>query len=489
MKYICITTKHHDGFAIYPSALSDWCITSTPFHRDPLKELAAACKKEGIVLCFYYSIMDWHSPLYEPRKPWNDTATNAPDFEAYDVYMKGQLKELLTRYGPIGILWFDGCWEPTWTKARGKDLYDYCRSLQPDIIVNNRVGFTTGWEDWFRDPAAVGGDYGTPEQAIPPKAFGAKLDWESCMTMNDTWGFKKDDQHWKSTEALVRNLVDCASKGGNYLLNIGPTGEGMIPEASVQRLKEVGAWMKLNGDAIYGTSASPFPRELPWGRCTIRVSGGTTILYLHVFDWPDGKLFVPGLKNKVVRAHLLKGGPLGWHKRLRTADNEDGVTLFVPSAAPDKISSTIVLEIAGTPQVETVPMRQRDDGTVFLPAVDAHLHGTAFQYESGGPLDDIGYWTNPGDWADWDVRVIKPGRFDVSATIAAPAASPFDLSVGGQTLHCTGPVTGNYVTFQTANLGTIEIPAAEKTSLAVHPVKDGWQPMNLRSITLIPSHP
>src|SRR5207249_4077423 len=154
------------------------------------------------------------------------------------------------------------------------------------------------WEEWFRNPAAVGGDYGTPEQSIPVNGFGAGHDWETCMTMNDTWGYKKDDQHWKSAETIVRNLVDCASKGGNYLLNVGPTAEGLIPGASVERLKEVGQWMKVNSPAIYGTAASPFTKQLPWGRCTTKTSGDTTTLYLHVFDWPkDGQLFVPGLKS------------------------------------------------------------------------------------------------------------------------------------------------------------------------------------------------
>jgi len=248
--------------------------------------------------------------------------------------------------------------------------------------------------------------------------------------------------------------------------------------------------MKVNGPAIYGTAASPFTKQLPWGRCTTKTSGDTTTLYLHVFDWPkDGQLFVPGLKSRIVRAHELQGGTWGWHKTLRTSNTDDGVIIFVPSQAPDRISSTIVLKISGAPRVEPASIRQQDDGTVVLPAIDASLHGTAFQYESGGPLDDIGYWTNPGDWADWEIKVAKPGSFEVSAVMAAPASSPFDISIGSQTLHCHGPVTGNYVTFQTVDLGRIEIPSAGKTTLAVRPVKDGWQPMNLRSITLKPSHP
>ena len=362
MKYIVITSKHHEGFAMWPSKLTDWSIGSTRFKRDPLKELAVACKKQGLKLCFYYSIMDWHSPLYAPRKQWNDTATNPPDFDAYVAYMKGQLQELLTGYGPIGILWFDGCWENTWTHQRGLDLYNYLRGIQPALIINNRVGATGSWEDWFKDPAAVGGDFGTPEQSIPANGFGPNRPWEACMTMNGTWGYKRDDHDWKSTETLVRNLIDCASKGGNYLLNVGPTGEGLIPDASIERLKAIGDWMKLNGTAIYGTTASPFTKPLPWGRCTTKISGHTTTLYLHVFDWPtNGALLVPGLKNHVSSARLLDGG-----EKLPAQNREDGVTITVPAVAPNLVSSTIVLRFRGSPEVESLPSGQRRDGNKFI---------------------------------------------------------------------------------------------------------------------------
>src|SRR5215469_2358767 len=262
MKYIVITSKHHEGFGMFPSALTDWCIKSTPFQRDPLKELSVACKEGGIKLCFYYSIMDWHHPDYLPRKSWNDQANPNADFERYVAYMKGQLKELLTGYGPIGLLWFDGNWENTWNYDRGADLYRYIRRIQPGLIVNNRVGQDRNGVAGTTDGQQRVGDYGTPEQTIPANGFGPGVDWETCMTMNDTWGFKKQDQNWKSTETLIRNLVDIASKGGNYLLNVGPTGEGLIPESSVERLKEIGSWMKVNGEAIYGTTASPFARQL-----------------------------------------------------------------------------------------------------------------------------------------------------------------------------------------------------------------------------------
>ena len=482
MKYICITTKHHDGFAIYPSALTDWCIKSTPFQRDPLKELAAACKEEGITLCFYHSIMDWHHPDYLPRKPWNDQANPDADFERYVAFLKGELKELLTNYGPIGIVWFDGNWENTWNFDRGADLYQYIHSLQPNTIVNNRVGQDhNGVAGTLQNQERIG-DYGTPEQSIPANGYGPGVDWETCMTMNDTWGYKKNDHHWKSTETLVRNLIDCASKGGNYLLNVGPTGEGLIPDASIQRLKEVGDWMKANGDAIYGTTASPFAKQLPWGRCTTKANGKNTTLYLHVFNWPaDGELLIPGLKNKVKLATLLAGS-----KKLVAKNGEDGVTISVPATAPDNISSTIVLKFAGKPDIESLPILQKRDGSVALSASEASLHGKTFQYESGDPLDDIGYWTDAKDWADWGFKMHTAGKYEVSAVIAAPVSGAFDLAVGENKLHCTSPVTASYFDFQPVKLGVIEIPSPGLVTLAVRPVANAWQPMNLKSIRLIP---
>ena len=357
VKYIVITSKHHDGFGMFRSDLTDWCIKSTPFDRDPLKELAAACKSQGVRLCFYHSIMDWHHPDWGIRRPWNDKAgAEPPDMDRYTLYLKGQLKELLTGYGPIGLLWFDGQWEKPWTAERGADLYDYVRSLQPNIIVNNRVGKPAN------SASAVGfaergkiGDYGTPEQEIPAAGFGPGVDWESCMTMNDHWGYNKHDQDWKSGTTLVRNLIDCASKGGNYLLNVGPTSEGVFPDGSIIRLQEIGDWMKINGEAIYGTTASPFKEQLSWGRCTTKVSGLKTTLYLHIFDWPaDGRLIVPGLRNSVKSARLMATG-----KNLKFRRSSDGVVIEVPASAPDKISSTVVLKIKGPLEVTEFPIDQK----------------------------------------------------------------------------------------------------------------------------------
>jgi alpha-L-fucosidase len=342
MKYIVITSKHHDGFALYPSALTDWCIKSTPFQRDPLKELAEACQAEGIRLCFYHSIMDWHHPDWGTRRPWNDRAAGTPDMDRYVAFMKGQLRELLTNYGPIGILWFDGEWESPWTTPRGKDLYAFVRSLQPKIIINNRVGKGRAGMKGMDKGEGVG-DYGTPEQEIPPTGFGPGVAWESCMTMNDHWGYNKHDNNWKSPQTLIRNLIDCASKGGNYLLNVGPTAEGEFPPEAIDRLNAIAAWMKLNSTAIHGSSASPFPAPLPWGRCTQKPSGDITTLYLHIFDWPrDGKIRLPGLTSQVRQARLL-----ATDQPLETRPDPAGLVVALPADAVDPIAAVVELQLRG----------------------------------------------------------------------------------------------------------------------------------------------
>jgi len=342
MKYIVITSKHHDGFCLWDSKVTDYDIVdATPFKRDVLRELSRACKKQGIKLCFYHSIMDWHHPdAQAPFYPnYNDTKQSNPNFARYaENYMKPQLKELITNYGPLGVMWFDGEWIGDWTEPQGKDLYNYVLGLQPNIIINNRVGKgRKGMEGLSKGDQEYAGDFGTPEQQIPAKGLPG-VDWESCMTMNDTWGYKSSDHNWKSSEDLLRNLADIASKGGNFLLNVGPTAEGLIPGPSVERLAAVGQWMKVNSESIYGTTASPIG-EVPWGRCTAKPGK----LYLHVFEWPaNGKLEVPGLKNEVRKAYVLADKK---HAKLPVTRGGDGVVVSVPQKAPDKINTVVVLEI------------------------------------------------------------------------------------------------------------------------------------------------
>ncbi len=338
MKYIVITSKHHDGFCLWDSKVTDWDIMdATPFKRDILKELAAACRKHGVRLCFYHSIMDWHHPdAQAPFYPnYNDTNKSNPNFDRYvETYLKPQLAELLTNYGPIGVLWFDGEWIKDWTEPKGKDLYNYVRSLQPSIIINNRVGKGRKGMEGLSAGDEYAGDFGTPEQQVPPTGLPG-VDWETCMTMNDTWGYKSYDEDWKSEQELIRTLVDVASKGGNFLLNVGPMPEGLIPRPSVQRLEAMGKWMAVNGESIHGTTASPLGRPA-WGRCTARGSR----LYLHVFDWPqDGRLQVPSA-GTVDRAYLLADKK---RTKLPVADDDDGVTISLPAQAPDAVDSVVVL--------------------------------------------------------------------------------------------------------------------------------------------------
>jgi alpha-L-fucosidase len=285
---------------------------------------------------------------------------------------------------------------------------------------------------------------------------------------------------------MIRMLIDIASKGGNYLLNIGPTSEGLIPAPSVERLKAIGQWMKVNSVAIYDTTASPFKR-LPWGRCTKKLTPDGAILYLHVFDWPaDGKLLVPGIKNAAQRAYVLVDRA---QQSLAMQSSTEGLTLSLPTAAPDPVSSTIVLQVKGPLEIASAGLAQDYDGRVVLPAEDARLHGDEIKYEPGDQRDCIGFWTNPADWADWSFQVIKPGKFDVTAEVAALEGASLKVSAGDSTSTGAAAATGDYGKFRVARLGVLEIASPGKVTLAVRPVTDGWHPLNLKAIRLKPVAP
>ncbi|WP_165227023.1 alpha-L-fucosidase [Aquisphaera insulae] len=467
MKYLVITSKHHDGFAIYPSALTDWSIKSTPFGksgRDPLAELAAACKDEGVRFCTYHSIMDWHHPDWGLRRAWNDRATGTPDMDRFNDYLTGQVTEVVKNYHP-GIMWFDGQWEKPWTEARGKAMYAYLRKLDPQLIINNRVGGGTG-------------DYGTPEQTIPATGFGPGVDWESCMTLNDHWGFNKNDHNWKSVTTIIHNLVDCASKGGNYLLNVGPTAEGVIPAESVERLTKVGDWMRVNGESIYGTSASPF-RSTPWGRCTRR---GQT-LYLHVFARPVGGVLVVPMSNEVRSARFLAEPAT----TLSAESTADGLRIALPASLPDADDSVIALDVLDGIRPIVVRFPQAADGSLTLKAADADLVG-GVQVQNEPP--DVGYWTAAEGTVSWPVDISRAGTFTVSLDYALPpGGSPSDyiVTVGDQCIAGTLAPTKGWGDFTRVQAGTLTLPQAGHAVVAVKPAKavpSGL--MNLRSVTLTP---
>ncbi len=335
MKYMVITSKHHDGFAMFDSASSDYNVVKrTPWKHDAIRELADACRRGGLKFGVYYSLgRDWEDPDVPTSvkadgnrrsNVWDFPDEDKKDFAKYfERKVKPQVRELLTHYGPIAVMWFDT--PEQITKPQSEELARLIHELQPDCIVNQRVGNRLG-------------DYRVAEQNVPDAGYSDP--WETCMTLNGHWGYYLGDEKWKTTEKAVRTLVDIVSKGGNFLLNVGPTGEGVIPAGSVERLHEVGAWLKVNGEAIYGTTGSPF-KKLDWGRCTKKTTADGTTLYLHVFNWPtDGKLLVPGLRNTIASATLLAGG-----QSVAVASDAGGIVVTLPVTAPDVLSSTVVLKV------------------------------------------------------------------------------------------------------------------------------------------------
>jgi alpha-L-fucosidase len=346
VRYMVITSKHHDGFCMFHTKVDGYNIyDATPFKRDPLAELSVACKKQDIKLGFYYSQnQDWHHPGGGASGgPW-DKAQDG-DYDKYiDEVAVPQVREILTNYGDAPyVLWFDTAGKIG--RANADKLYKVVKELRPNIIMNNRLG------------GGYKGDTETPEQHIPAGGFKDR-DWETCMTINDTWGYKSYDDHWKSTETLLFNLVDIVSKGGNYLLNVGPTSEGVIPAPEVERLRAVGAWLKVNGEAIYGSHPSCFGQEFgtatktkdgygkeqptssgkDW-RCTTKPGK----IYVHIFKWPGEKIVLPPVKGKIGKAYMLADRD----KALTVTQDEKGATVGLPEKAPDAICSVLCLEVEG----------------------------------------------------------------------------------------------------------------------------------------------
>jgi alpha-L-fucosidase len=477
MKYIVITSKHHDGFCLFDSKLTDYDAMSTPYGKDLLKPLADAAHEAGLKICWYHSILDWHHPDYLPRgakstpawssRPWDTRPTDDADLNRYIDYMKGQLRELLTNYGDIGIIWFDGGWEHTPAEIHSEEVVELIHSIQPAVIINNRI--------------QIPQDYDTPEQHIPETGIPGR-DWETCMTMNDTWGFKVNDQNWKSKEDLIRKLVDIVSKGGNFLLNVGPTAEGLIPQPSVERLAAMGEWLKVNGESIYGAKPSPF-RHLEWGRCTTKPG----FLYLHVFECPNGNLVVPGLKNKVKKAYLLSDTK---KTSIQTAQVGDDLQVNVSGVTPDTIDKVVVLQIEGEPDVDNT-LRPAKDGSVMLSSSDAEIHGQTLKNETKGDADNIGCWTNSADWLSWEVKGVKPGKYQVSldfACLKGSEGSKVSLTAGDQALSITVKSTESWDKFTNEAVGTLEVKDSEKPVNFELRVKEkpGDAVMNLRSIKLTP---
>jgi alpha-L-fucosidase len=470
MRYMVITSKHHDGFTLFPTAASKWNIVdATPWKKDLIGPLADAARAQGLKFGLYYSqAQDWTNPGgakagMKDGEGWDDAHKGS--FDKYiDEIAVPQTREILTRYQP-DVLWWD---TPVLMNNERAEKLARLLSIKPGIIHNNRLG------------GGYKGDTETPEQHIPATGFPGR-DWETCMTMNDTWGFKSYDHNWKPLSTLITNLVDIASKGGNYLLNVGPTAEGEIPAESIKLLKEVGAWMKVNGESIYGTHASPF-KKLAWGRCTTKFAGDDTILYLQVLNWPqDGKLKVPGLSNTVKSAELLAGGA-----KLAVEASEGGPVLTLPATAPDAICSTIKLLVQGRPEVAETLVSADKDGVIRLLPGDARFEGEEVKAEDHGGVANIGYWTNAKDSVSWNLRAENDGKYLVQIEASAPSEGSVLLIQGIGKLAYSVPKTGNYESFQSTKVGEVALSKGTKITLTLRPVVDGWRPVNVRKVELIP---
>jgi alpha-L-fucosidase len=477
MKYIVITAKHHDGFAMYKSKVSSYNIVDwTPFKRDPLKELSKACAEEGIKFCVYYSHReDWDHPGGYGNN-WdydNDWGYNFFDREKFENYLeekaKPQLRELLTNYGPIGLVWFD---RGMYTPEQGKEFVTLVHELQPLTLLNGRVG---NYDQEFLGDYQSMGDNGMPPGGVEEY-------WETPMTLNKTWGFSKFDTLWKSPETIIQRLVEIVSRGGNFLLNIGPEGDGKIPDATVEIFSKVGSWMEHNSESIYGTSANPFG-ELDWGYCTVKENK----LYLFVSRWPqDGLITLSGLENVVNSAYLH----IDKTTKLQVIKSGNETHISLPPEAPDYPISVVVLETDGLPLIRPALVLQNADGKIEMNYLKAITHGKAMTRFNRKGGFHISKWTGPEDAVIWKINVDKPGKFKVTIDYAANKEWEEQFyEVIIEDTKITKPViyTGDWYEYNEFPIGYVELSKPGEYSLTVRPKMSGDKYlMYLRSITLSP---
>jgi alpha-L-fucosidase len=329
MKYLTITAKHHDGFCLWPTKFTDYNIMNSPFKRDVVGELAKSCKKYGIKFCIYYTVLDWYDLRYPVRNDGTKTIDPKGDMVKFVQYMKDQLKELITNYDPY-MLWFDGNWEQPWTKEMGADVYTFIKKLSPSVVINNRLGKGT---HKTMGPDIVG-DYATPEQVVGK--MNLDMPWESCITICNQWAWKANDK-MKSLQQCIQTLASTAGGNGNLLFNVGPMMDGRMEKRQVDRLKEMGEWLKVNGDAIYGTKAGPF---MPDSLMAATRKGNR--INLMLFKKVGDQLVIPNIEGrKILRAFFMKGENLSFEQGAST------ISINLPKKFPDPNCTVVVLEMDG----------------------------------------------------------------------------------------------------------------------------------------------
>jgi alpha-L-fucosidase len=480
-RYLVITAKHHEGFAMYGSKVSPFNIVdATLYHKDPMTDLAAACRANGIKFGFYYSqFLDWHEPDGGGNK-WDFSEAGKDYARYYHEKSIPQIRELLSNYGPLGLMWFD--MPGGLSREETISFMNEVRRLQPQCLISSRVG--NGFGD-FRD-------FG--DSQLPPTAIEGP--WEALFTHNDSWGFVKNDMDFKTPQEIIHLLASTAARGGNLLLNVGPDGTGKIPETSLVDLREVGQWLKANGESIYGTTQSPFPDQ-PWGVGTSKPGR----LYLHVFGAPaDRVVLVPEFGGEAQSVSLLDG-----NKKLHSEKRGDDLTIALPELLPDAKDSVVVVQYSGKiqdPWTNAPVIVSRQFESFSLDAASAWLEGgakatnvTHSRYFGNWKHDVcIEKMRSPGDRANFAARFTEPGDYRISLEYACAGVSKGRegfVDVGGQSLAFETLYTGEYDNHQPLMLirhavGVVSIRNAEVVPVSVYPKMDGAELFWLRRVVIEP---